>query len=158
MRGTSREVTQTALTLILGVFVVLAIYTFGSLIFKAGARITVTQVPEGAGCACVAESADAKMECIGEQKACSPCAKENNKCKKEQSIDVESEITYAIRDVEATAFVSKADMYVDGEKVKSCSFTLPFCSMKHSFAAAKKVKEIKVTSDSEIKMLSVFWK
>lgn len=168
MRATSRDVVATAFTLLIGLFVVIAMYMFGTGIFQAGARIDISGTNVEQSCACVSEFAKDKTACGGKTFACMECEKDElKKCKNSQTVKFEAS--------ENTSFTSSgiyvcANIFKAGDDAKSHTvgiyvggsfigqITKPYCMpccQEFLFDKPKEVKEVRATASAGYALMNL---
>ncbi len=158
MRATSRDITQTAFTLLLGVFVIYSIYFFGTEIFKSGARISISAQAGGYGCICRDADPNADIDCGNNLKTkCFECERAFfGVCSNEQTLNVENlqirekkiEVCYIAKEsgFGKTGSVT-TEVKINGAAIsnKRDATDKQIC-IKHEFSSEISVKEVKADS------------
>lgn len=171
MRATSRDVIATAFTLLIGVFVILAIYLFGTEIFKAGARFSISESSSGQGCACIGPTENGEMQCRGEMIKCAVCNKVAGYCSNAQKIDLENKTQTIIKRIIVKAGIFKPGGEVSGHTINIFADGIPLgniigdcmlgspCSKDFVFEQPARIKQLEVSAESgyQLQNLLVYW-
>ncbi len=166
MKATSRSVISDAFTLILGAFVILSVYYFGSAIFQAGARITTTASSGGNLCACV-DAAAAQIKCADNFiEKCSRCFKDSaaNSCATTQSLDLSRKVKKEIEKIQVCATIAKSatavstKVKIDEEQIEEILGPgFKENCITHSFSKPKIIGKIEATALLPIDRLVAKW-
>jgi len=172
MRGFSSDIIRAVTTLLLGVFVVYGLYTFGTEIFKAGARISISTSESGEECACASNDVSYKIKCSGKIVDCRPCeVGETGLCKNTQNIvlrDISpvnlkklkvcaSEFTQAGRSIKPINIFTNGNLL--GSMSGNCEVNTAPCCKEFSFSSLREVKVVAADAGtgSSLQILEAYW-
>lgn len=154
MRGTSRDAVQTVFTLMMGVFVIYAIYSFGTEIFMAGAKINISGEAGSFMCFCKDADADAEIDCGNGMKIkCFKCDQVPvfGWCSSEQTLDVDKIQIYE-KKIQVCYIVqagtgNRIKISVNGEQIENKYYSVGKLEcVDHEFSSETSVKQIKADS------------
>ena len=157
MRGTTEDTIKIAFAMLLGVFVILGIYFFGTTIFNAGARINIVATGEG-GCACKdAAGTAAKVKCVGDVEA--PCGGTCTtiydlflpKCDSKQTINLEKALPFEVDKIKICTILatgtptSRTKIKINDKEISEVLKGKEDC-VTHTFDKPTRIKNVEADS------------